>query len=143
KFLPGVVGLWRESVVHSFARLHKLTVGFESTPLLIGIGYLIGFRIAAVMLAGSLMGHWCLIPLIDWFGRGVAVAVPPADDLIGNMDGLALRSAYVKYIGAGGVAFGGALGIVRLFPQIWRQMVRVLLRRGESVAIRASQEVRT
>jgi putative OPT family oligopeptide transporter len=133
------IGLFRDTVFHSFARLHKAAIGFEPTPLLLGVGYLIGIRIAAVMLAGSLLGHVVLIPLFDWLGQGLDAPLAPGTELIRNMDAMALRGAYIKYIGAGGVAFGGAWSILRTLPQVGasiRSSVRALAlaREGRAVA---------
>jgi putative OPT family oligopeptide transporter len=118
KFLISGVGLVRETVFRSFAGLHKAAIGFEPTPLLLGVGYLVGARIAAVMLAGSLLGYAVMIPLIDWLGHDALTPIAPATELIRNMDAAQLRSSYIKYIGAGGVAFGGAFSIVRMLPDV-------------------------
>src|SRR5215470_13691668 len=57
--------LWGESVFASIAALHKLSFGAELSPLFLGVGYLIGARIAAVMLAGGLIAWVVLIPAFD------------------------------------------------------------------------------
>jgi putative OPT family oligopeptide transporter len=118
KFVISGLGLVRETVFRSFAGLHKAAIGFEPTPLLLGVGYLVGARIAAVMLAGSLLGYAVLIPLIDWLGHDVLHPIAPATALIRDMDAAALRGSYIKYIGAGGVAFGGAFSILRTLPDV-------------------------
>jgi putative OPT family oligopeptide transporter len=116
KLLMSGIGLFRESVFRSFPMLHKASLGFEPTPVLAGVGYLIGVRVASIMLAGSLLGSIVLIPLIDWIGQGLDHPVAPATSLIRDLDGMGIRNAYIKYIGAGGVALGGLVGIVRTFP---------------------------
>ena len=57
--------LWSESVFASFAALHKLSIGAELSPLFLGVGYLIGARIAAIMLGGGLLAWVVLIPAFD------------------------------------------------------------------------------
>jgi putative OPT family oligopeptide transporter len=146
KLLMSGVGLFKETVFRSFASLHKAALGFEPTPLLLGVGYLIGIRIAAIMLAGSLLGHAVLIPLIDWIGQGLDHPLSPATALIRDMDAAGLRGAYVKYIGAGGVAFGGAWSIVKTLPQVGasiRSSVRALRlsREGKLALARTEQDI--
>lgn len=118
KFAISGLGLWKESMFKSFPGLHKASIGFEPAPLLLGVGYLIGARIAAVMLAGSLLGYAVLIPLIDWIGASLTTPLAPGTELISAMDAPALRNVYIKYIGAGGVAFGGAYSILRTLPEV-------------------------
>ncbi len=137
KGLMSMVGLWKEVVMKSWESLHKATLGFEGAPLLLGVGYLIGPRIAAVMLAGSMLGFVVLIPMFDWLAHNLCVAgpdvaertaaiaasvycqpVPPSTTPLIEMSADAMRGSYIKYIGAGGVAFGGAWSILRTLPQI-------------------------
>jgi putative OPT family oligopeptide transporter len=135
KFLMSGVGLWRDTVWKTWPSLHKATLGFETSPLLAGVGYLIGARIAAVMLAGSMLGYVVLIPFMDWLAQSMCVApgvagdaaqavvnlchpIAPATKSILDMSANEMRGAYIKYIGAGGVAFGGAWSIVRTMPQV-------------------------
>ena len=61
--------LWGESVFVSIAALHKLSIGAELSPLFLGVGYLIGARIAAIMLAGGLLAWVVLIPAFDLLVR--------------------------------------------------------------------------
>ncbi len=116
KLLMSGLGLFRESAFRAFPSWHKASIGFEATPLLAGVGYLIGARVAAVMLAGSLLGSLVLVPLIDWLGQNLDAPLGPASLLIREMNAGQLRSSYVKYIGAGGVAMGGAISLVRTLP---------------------------
>ncbi|MGH8010509.1 MAG: OPT family oligopeptide transporter, partial [Candidatus Binatia bacterium] len=65
QFLMRGLRLWQETVFWSFTSLHKAAIGFELTPLFLGVGYLIGPRIASVMLLGGALGWAVLIPLFD------------------------------------------------------------------------------
>lgn len=95
------------------------SVGAEISPELLGVGYVIGPRIAAVMCAGGVMSYLLLIPLIQFFGEGVPVPVAPGTVPIAEMGPGGIRSAYILYIGAGAVAAGGLISLVQALPTIW------------------------
>jgi putative OPT family oligopeptide transporter len=124
--------LWRETLFVSFAGLHKLSLGAELTPLFLGVGYLIGARIAAVMLSGGLLAWAILIPLFDMSagtGFGHWLGLPSS---VHAMDAREIWSAYVRFVGAGAVACGGALSIARTLPvmlQSFRRSMGGLWRR--------------
>src|SRR4030095_14291605 len=83
------------------------SVGIEITPGLLGVGYIIGPRIASIMCAGGVLAYLVLIPAIKYFGEALAVAVPPGGTPIAQMGPGEIRNAYILYIGAGAVAAGG------------------------------------
>ncbi|MBK9033480.1 MAG: oligopeptide transporter, OPT family [Myxococcales bacterium] len=89
-------------------QLKKATVAFEVSPPMLGVGYIIGPKVAATMLAGGLLAFVVLIPLIAMFG-GPEIAAMSAGDIRGN---------YVLYIGAGAVATGGFISLGRSLPTI-------------------------
>src|SRR5262245_137917 len=112
--------LWGESVFASVAALHKLSFGAELSPLFLGVGYLIGARIAAVMLAGGLLAWVVLIPAFDLLagsGAGTLLGLP-AD--LGAADAWQIWRSYVRFVGAGAVACGGVWSMVRAAPVMWR-----------------------
>ena len=80
----------------------------EVTPEMLGVGYIIGPRIAGVMLGGGVLSYLVLIPLIRFFGDGLAEPLAPGGSkLVRDMGPGAIRNAYLLYIGAGAVAAGG------------------------------------
>lgn len=96
------------------------SVSMEVTPELLGVGYVIGPRIASVMCAGGVLSYLLLIPLIKFFGDGLTAPLPPeTGQLIKDMSPNAIRGAYILYIGAGAVAAGGLISLVRSLPLIW------------------------
>jgi uncharacterized oligopeptide transporter (OPT) family protein len=116
KFVMSGFMLFRDTISWSFASLNKAGFGYEISPLFLGVGYLVGLRIAAVMFAGGAFGYWVLIPAINAFGGHNIIApgtIPIADMTTGD-----IRVNYVKYIGAGGVAFGGLISVIRSLPDI-------------------------
>ena len=91
----------------------------EISPELLGVGYIIGPKIASTMCAGGVLAYLVLIPLIKFFGEGMTAAVPPGTVPIGEMGPSQIRGAYILYIGAGAVAAGGIISLMRSLPIIW------------------------
>src|SRR4030095_15959407 len=111
---------WKDSPEKVFsAPLKGGSVSCEITPELLGVGYVIGPRIAAIMAAGGVLSYLLLIPLIKFFGEGLAGPLAPGTVPIREMSPGAIRSAYILYIGAGAVAAGGLISLVRSMPLIW------------------------
>jgi putative OPT family oligopeptide transporter len=96
------------------------SIAAEISPELLGVGYIIGPRIGSIMCAGGVLAYLVLIPAIKFFGRAAAVVVPPGTVPIADMAPDEIRSAYVLYIGAGAVAAGGIISLVRSLPTIWQ-----------------------
>lgn len=113
-------GLWPGEPTGRVPGFRGAEVGLSATPELLGVGYIIGPRIAAVMLAGGVIGWLVLIPLVYMFGGGLTAAVYPATDtLIADMAPIEIWSTYIRYIGAGAVAVGGFLTLIKSLPIIW------------------------
>ncbi len=113
--------LWRDLPEKVFgAPFRGASVGIEVTPELLGVGYIIGPRIASIMCAGGVLAYLVLIPSIAFFGEGLAQPLAPGGKLISQMSPGEIRDAYVLYIGAGAVAAGGLISVVRSLPIIAR-----------------------
>jgi putative OPT family oligopeptide transporter len=111
---------WKDSPEKVFdAPVKGGSISCEITPELLGVGYVIGPRISAVMAAGGVLSYLLLIPMIKFFGDALSVPVPPGEKLIRDMSPGAIRSTYILYIGAGAVAAGGIISLVRSLPLIW------------------------
>lgn len=95
------------------------SAGAEISPELVGVGYIIGPRIAFTMAAGGVLSYLLLIPMIKFFGELLTVPLSPGTMLIKDMGPDDIRNAYVLYIGAGAVAAGGLISLVRSLPAIW------------------------
>jgi putative OPT family oligopeptide transporter len=98
------------------------SVGVEISPELLGVGYIIGPRIASIMCAGGVLAYLLLIPLIKFFGDALQVPLAPGAKLINDMSPNQIRGAYVLYIGAGAVAAGGVVSLAKALPTIWRSL---------------------
>ncbi|MBA3242482.1 MAG: oligopeptide transporter, OPT family, partial [Acidobacteria bacterium] len=112
---------WKEYPTKVFgAPFNNASVSLESSPALLGVGYIIGPRIAAIMAAGGVLAYLVLIPMISFFGAALGTTiVPPGTTPISAMDPDAISNAYVLYIGAGAVAAGGIISLFRSLPTIW------------------------
>jgi putative OPT family oligopeptide transporter len=95
----------------------KAEVGMDLSPALFGVGFILGPRIAAVMVGGGLLAWLVIIPLLDWWGAGRDVPLYPESVLLmSDMTPGQLWSSYVRYIGAGAVAAAGIITLVRSLP---------------------------
>jgi putative OPT family oligopeptide transporter len=123
KLAEGVFKLWKDTPEHVFgAPLAKASIAAEISPELLGVGYIIGPRIAATMAAGGVLAYMVLIPAIQFFGSAATGIIPPGKTLISGMSPGDIRSAYILYIGAGAVTAGGLISLARALPTIWRSL---------------------
>ena len=107
----------------------------ENNPALLGVGYIIGPKIAGIMFAGGVLAYLVLIPMIVYFGEMLTVPLAPETkktiydlfnvplegggfDLVKGVKNI--QTGYVLYIGAGAVAAGGMISLARSLPTIWR-----------------------
>jgi putative OPT family oligopeptide transporter len=95
------------------------SIAAEISPALLGVGYIIGPRIASIMCAGGVLAYLVLIPAIKFFGEGSSAVLAPGTVPISEMSPDDIRGAYVLYIGAGAVAAGGIISLFRSLPTIW------------------------
>ncbi len=110
---------WRDAPGFAFgAPLKGGSVAAEVSPELLGVGYIIGPRIAGMMFAGGVMTYLLLIPMVLFFGEQLPEAIAPGTKPIGQMTPGDVRDAYILYIGAGAVAAGGIISLVRSLPLI-------------------------
>jgi putative OPT family oligopeptide transporter len=104
--------------------LNKGVLGGEFTPELLGVGYIIGPKIACITVAGGVMAYLVILPTIAMFGEYVAVPIfPSTSALIRDMSPGAIRNFYILYIGAGAVATGGIISMARAMPVIFGALV--------------------
>ncbi|WP_292039273.1 OPT family oligopeptide transporter [Massilia sp. UBA6681] len=132
---------WRDYVNFEFGNpLKGGSAGAEVSPELLGVGYIIGPRIALTMAAGGVLSYLLLIPMIAFFGELLTVPLAPATTLIRDMGPDDIRNAYVLYIGAGAVAAGGLIALVRSMPAIWNGLTGGLSGMSKSRAAGAAAD---
>jgi putative OPT family oligopeptide transporter len=142
KFLSAAGKLWSEDPGHPLytvvegkkVGLKGAAISGELSPEMLGVGYLIGPRIACMMMAGAILSFFVIGPLIATFGENLTVVVPPATSqidettkedkgLIKNMGPGDIYKNYLRYIGAGAVAAGGIISMCRALPLIISSIV--------------------
>ncbi|HMH45635.1 MAG TPA: oligopeptide transporter, OPT family, partial [Pyrinomonadaceae bacterium] len=118
----GAFKMWKDTPEKIFAAPFKAgSIAAEISPALLGVGYIIGPRIASIMCGGGVLAYLVLIPAIKFFGEGLTTVLPPetGGKLISQMSPNDIRGAYVLYIGAGAVAAGGIISLFRSVGTIW------------------------
>ena len=100
----------------------KGALGMEVYPALLGVGYIVGPKTASYMFTGSLVGWMVIIPLICLFGANISLYPAAAGTTIADLYAAggadAIWSNYVKYIGAGAIATGGIISLIKSLPLI-------------------------
>jgi putative OPT family oligopeptide transporter len=133
KSLSWIFNLFRTDVGHSMARASMFpnaTISVDISPEYMGVGYVIGPRIAGTMVAGGVLSWLVLLPLISIMGASILTPFPPITPanalnpatgqpfLIGEMSPGQIWSAYIRYIGAGAVLAAGLITLGRTLPTI-------------------------
>ena len=127
--------LWKDTPAVAFAKFRGGFLTSEAGPTLLGVGYIIGFRIAAITFGGGLLASFVLTPIFAMF-----LPDPPIDptkaplSLLETTQALwgQIRSEYVLYIGAGAVATGGLISLAQSLPTIWSGLSGSLRSLGRS-----------
>ena len=97
----------------------KAELGLDLSPALFGVGYILGIRIAAVMVGGGLLSWLVIIPMLDWWGASRTLPLYPETQLLmTDMSPAQLWTRYVRYIGAGAVAAAGIITLLRSLPMM-------------------------
>jgi putative OPT family oligopeptide transporter len=119
KTLMAAFRLWKDVPEKVFgAPLKGGSISAEISPELLGVGYIIGPRIGSIMMAGGVLSCLVLTPLIKFFGGGLSGVLAPGTKRIADMSPGDIRTAYILYIGAGAVAAGGIISLMRSLPII-------------------------
>lgn len=116
KFIADGFKIIKSELHLEFPRFGRGALGIDILPALVGVGYICKIKIATYMLTGGVLSWLVLMPLIGVFG-GETIFYPGTVP-IEQMDSWALWSNYIKYIGAGCVAMGGILSLIKSFPLI-------------------------
>jgi putative OPT family oligopeptide transporter len=122
RVLGGGVGLFPESIAANLRYARSATLGMDALASLLGVGYIIGLRVSALVFAGGVLGWLVFMPLITMLGDAYPGIVAPATEPIAKLGPDQLWSAYLRYIGVGAVAFGGLLSLVKSIPLLWQSV---------------------
>ncbi len=125
RFAQNGLRLFPESIECAISGFSGAMLGVDILPSLLGVGFIIGIRISSAMLVGSIISWLCIIPLIKLFGAESS-AIFPSGIPISEMGPWDIWNNYIRYIGAGAVAFGGIISFIEALPTIVRSFRRVL-----------------
>ncbi|HJS44692.1 MAG TPA: oligopeptide transporter, OPT family [Gemmatimonadales bacterium] len=118
KFLMTALKVWNEAPGRVLRGYQNAEVRVEVSPELLGVGYIIGPRIAGYLFAGGCLAYVVLMPAIKLFGSSMTEPMFGTTELIRDMNAGEIRAAFVFYIGAGAVASAGIIALVRSLPTI-------------------------
>jgi len=119
-FLIATFGLWREVISTRvfplgamIADKARIVVKINAGAAVLGLGYIVGLKYAAIICAGSFVSWLVLIPAIWYFGQHVDITLLPSEIPLSQMDAEAIFGSYVRHIGIGGIACAGVIGIIK------------------------------
>lgn len=113
KFLSDGIGLFPSELHMDIPRYNGGGFGLSALPALTGVGYICGFNIASYMLGGGILAWLVIIPLIGYF-------------MGGDLTSQEIWKGYIRYIGAGAVATGGIISLIKSLPLIASTFVKTL-----------------
>ncbi len=117
KFLTSWLHLIPGHATLTIPFIKKAHVGFDMSAALFGVGYILGRRVASIMVGGGLLSALIIIPAIAYWGDAREVPLfPETLNLIRDMPVSDIWSRYVRYIGAGAVAAAGIITLIRSLP---------------------------
>lgn len=143
KMASGGFAFWGENASYTINAYQGTIVGVDTLASLMGVGFIVGTKTSTLMFGGGVVAWLALIPMIKFFGSGLADPVFPSTDPIAKMDAFAIWSSYIRYIGAGAVAAGGFLSLAKSLPTIVSSFQKAAagMRRGETGTVtRMNQE---
>lgn len=118
KFIADGLKLFPSEVDYEIKGYNGSGIGMDVLPALAGVGYICGPKVSSYLLAGGTVGWFVLMPLIALFGGDMVLY--PASAPISELGTWGIWSSYIRYVGAGAVAAGGILSLIKSFPMILR-----------------------
>ena len=143
KFIADGLGFFPSEIGYAFKGFAGSQIGIQVLPSLAGVGFICGPKISSYMLAGGTLSWFVLMPAIALFGGDSVIF--PGEVPISSMAPADLWGTYVKYIGAGAVAAGGLISLVKTFPLIIRTFKQAMQsmskKHGNTNTIRTQQDL--
>ncbi|WP_394920139.1 OPT family oligopeptide transporter [uncultured Robinsoniella sp.] len=143
KFITDGFKLFPSEVHYEIPAYKGAGVGMDVLPALLGVGYICGPKISSYLFAGGVLGWFVLMPLIVLFGANVTLfpATIPIAQIYEEGGSFGIWSNYIKYIGAGAVACGGILSLIKSLPLIIKTFKDAIKGYGKGAA--ANSSIRT
>ena len=128
KFITDGLYLFPSEINWNISAYKGSAIGMDVLPALVGVGYICGARVASYMLGGAIIGWFVLMPMIHMLGSlgGADAILFPATKALADMQPSELWSSYIRYIGAGAVACGGILSLIKSLPLIIKTFKKAL-----------------
>lgn len=141
KFVADGLKLFPSEVHYELNSYKGSGAGVDVLPALVGVGYICGPKISSYMLAGGVLAWFVLMPLLSFFGQDAVLF--PGTDPISSMDSFTIWTKYIRYIGAGAVAAGGILSLIKSLPLIVRTFGQALkgYGKGEASMLRTDKDL--
>jgi putative OPT family oligopeptide transporter len=117
-FLMATVQMWKQRPLYEPAWLPGASFRAEITSEYLGVGYIIGPRIAGTIFAGGVFSWLVLMPAIKFFGEGLAQPLYPSTIPVRDMTPGQLWESYIRPMGAGAVAMAGLITLMKTMPTI-------------------------
>lgn len=146
KSLMSIIGLWKEVpgyILGKKTALPMASISCEVTPELLGVGYIVGPRIAGILFSGGALSSFVLTPLVYHFGSAAEGLISPGTISIAEMSVRQIWNEYVRYIGSGAVALGGIFTMIKSLPIIFTSVRKTLGRLVTKKSEDIEEEVRT
>ena len=143
KFIADGLKVFPSEIGYDIKAYAGSSAGVQVLPALAGVGYICGPKISSYMLAGSTLSWFVLMPAIALFGAD-AQAIFPGTDPIAQMAPSDLWGTYIKYIGAGAVATGGVISLIKSLPLIaktFKQAMQSMKKKSSASALRTEQDI--
>ena len=143
KFVADGLSLFPSEIGYAFKGFAGSQIGIQVLPSLAGVGFICGPKISSYMLAGGTLSCFVLMPAIALFGGDAVIF--PGEVPISTLAPDDLWGTYVKYIGAGAVAAGGLISLIKTFPLIirtFRQAMKSMSKKHSNAnALRTQQDL--
>ena len=145
KFVTDGLKLFPSEVEYGIDAYKGSAVGVDVLPALAGVGYICGPRISSYMFAGSTLAWFVLMPLITLFGSDLVIY--PADVSVAELWATggtgAIWGKFIRYIGAGALAAGGIISLIKSLPMIVRTFTAAFKSYGKGAAgtLRTEQDI--
>jgi putative OPT family oligopeptide transporter len=128
------------SALAAFTERTKAVFTMNTSAAVFGLGYIMGLDYAAIIMAGSMVSFFVLVPLFAWFGPLVTAAIPPGTEPLATLAPEQIFFLYVRPIGIGGIFAAGVLSILKMSPVILQATRQALgevarLARGRATAV--------
>ena len=146
KFIADGLKLFPSEVDFSMQGEYTTAVGMDVLPALAGVGYICGVKISSYLFAGGVLSYLVLIPAIAYFGgESASKVVDDAGKAIAfnQLSASQIWSNYTRYIGAGAVAAGGLISLIKTFPTMirtFKHAIKGFGKKGDS-QLRTEQDI--